>query len=116
MDKRALLSFGDFIFEYKYFQWLKKVLKRYAYENITFHGQLHAVFYDSRYDDFINVLAFDYIAILSFDVKINSLALNKYEELYNNLKLVRYPDTQTVMKNVPLTDWLNVFMDDFGCR
>ena len=117
MDKQFWPTFSifdeDYYFEYMYFPCLEKVPKRFSFENIAFHGELHAVFYDGRYKDFTDALIFDNVLILAFGIKVNPFAINKYMELKENLKMVQQPDTQTVIKNMPLAYWFNVSMEHF---
>lgn len=109
-----LYSGVRFRFEYMYFQWLEKVPDILQFNNLTFHGQLHVVFYDSTSKNIEECIKLEKIIfIMAIGIKVNPMASNNYEELEENLKIVRQPVSQTVIKSMPLAHWLKVSMKHY---
>lgn len=71
---------GTFRLEFLYFQWFKEVPKSFAYENSTFPGEFHALFYDA-YER-----SFDYTFHVNQSVIILAFGVNVRK--YHRIKLI----------------------------
>lgn len=62
---------GTFRFHSIYFHWIKEPPAMYTYQNIPFPAELHVMFYDAKYENFLQAIDHrNSIVIMAFGLKV----------------------------------------------